>query len=366
MSTPRTVIAMPRWFPCLVFVFLTLAGCKSQESSEATRDRHADIFDSPVIDAFLTAAPQTIIDLDEAQVTTLLPDMELGHPKDSMILAREFSFVIAEDSIFFANHGGEVYTSGLDGVFQRQIGRLGKGPGEFDVLEDFAFNGTYFFTSESSRIQVLSRNFEYVASMPPHAAFRTSFVATGKYLYTGCGPEEEYRICPRSSLPPFEELTPFLPSLGITSPPMHGVTFGATPNGRHFMVAFLGLPYVLVFNEEHEHIHTLRLVGEPVDAHADNYTIGRPDIPGVGLRIFILRIHVINDDYLAIPIKDVWHFIKIEPVNSFKHVGAARMMASALADAKAVFGTSRALLDESSLYVFSNDVPYLIRYPFPF
>ena len=147
---------------------------------------------------------------------------------------------------------------------------------------------------------------------------------------------------------------------------MDGITFGATPNGRHFMVTFLGLPYVLVFNEEHVHIRTLRLVGEPVDAHADNYTIVRPDVPGVGLRIFILRIHVINDNYLAIPIKDVWHFIKIEPINSFRHVGAARMMKSTEADAKAVISTSRALLDESSLYMFANDVPYLIRYAFPY
>ena len=358
---------MPRWFPCLVLVFLTLAGCKSQESSEATRDRHAEIFDSPVIDAFLSAAPQTIIDLDENPVITLLPDMELGHPKDSLILAREFSFLIAEDSIFFANDGGGIYTSGLDGVFQRRIGRRGQGPGEYDVLEDFDFNGTYFFTSESSRIQVLSRNFEYVASLPPDPAFRTSFVATDKYLYTGCDYYgEEYRICPRSSLPPFEERPPFLPSLGITSPPMDFVTFGATPNGRHFMVAFGGLPYVLVFNEEHEHIHTLRLVGKPVDAHADNYTTSRPDIPGVGLRRFISYVYVIDDNYLALILKNVWHFIKIEPANSFKHVGAARTMASAEADAKAVFPTSGALLEERSLYLSSNFVPYLIRYPFPF
>ena len=358
---------MPRWVPCLVFVFLTLAGCKSQESSEATRDRHAEIFDSPVIDAFLSAAPQTIIDLDENPVITLLPDMELGHPADSLILAREFWFLIAEDSIFFANDGGEIYISGLDGVFQRQIGRRGKGPGEYDILENFDFNGTYFFTSESSRIQVLSRNFAYVESLPPAAAFRTSFVATNKYLYTGCNYEEDYRICPRSSLPPFEELPPFLPSLGITSPPtMDRVKFGSTPNGRHFMVAFGGLPYVLVFNEEHEHIHTLRLVGKPVDAHADNYTMGRPGIPGVGLRVFITQIHVIDDNYLAMLLKDVWHFIKIEPVNSFKHVGAARTMASVKADAKAVVHSTGALLDERSLYVSSTFVPYLIRYPFPF
>ncbi|MCY4204767.1 MAG: hypothetical protein OXE92_03470 [Bacteroidetes bacterium] len=366
MSTPRFVASMPRWSPCLVFVFLTLAGCKSQDSGEATHDRHADIFDSPVIDTFLTAAPQTVIDLDEVPVITLLPDLELGGPQDSMILAREFSFLIAEDSIFFANYGGGIYASGLDGVLQRQIGRLGKGPGEFDILQDFTFNGTYFFTSESSRIQVLSRKFEYAESLPRHAAFPSSFVATGKYLYTGCGRKEEYRICPRSSQPPFEELSPFLPSLNITSPPMDGVSFGATSNGRHLMAAFWGLPYVLVFNEEHEHIHTLRLVGEPVDAHADNYTMGRPGIPGVGLRHFIRYTHVINDSYLAIPLRDVWHFIKIEPVNSFKHVGAARMMTSAKADAKAIVGKSRALLDERSLYVSSTRVPYLVRYPFPF
>ena len=125
---------------------------------------------------------------------------------------------------------------------------------------------------------------------------------------------------------------------------MSSIAFDATPNGQYVIVAFMGLPYLLVYNANHEHIHTLRLVGEPINDHANNYTMSRLGVRGTGLRILILRVHILNDEYMAVPLRDTWHFIRFARDGSFMHVGAARLMHSGQPDAEAVFATSQAQL----------------------
>jgi len=147
---------------------------------------------------------------------------------------------------------------------------------------------------------------------------------------------------------------------------MDGIAFGATPNGSRVVVAFVGLPYPLIFNDSHEHIHTLRLASAPVTAHAGNYTMSRPGVPGTGLRISILRVHVLNDEFLAVPIRDIWHFIRIGSNGRFDHVGAARIMESEESDARPVMAMSQALMYGDHMFVYANDVPHLLRYPFPY
>ncbi|MDE2834688.1 MAG: hypothetical protein OXM02_09245 [Bacteroidota bacterium] len=232
-----------------------------------------------------------------------------------------------------------------------------------------AYNGTYFIVGDPSRIQVLSQDFEYIASLPPQKSELlpgTGLVATENYIYTSCRRGSEYRVCPRSAEPPLQKEGPFLQSIGITSPPMDGIAFGATPNGSRVVVAFVGLPYPLIFNDSHEHIHTLRLASAPVTAHAGNYTMSRPGVPGTGLRISILRVHVLNDEFLAVPIRDIWHFIRIGSNGRFDHVGAARIMESEESDARPVMAMSQALMYGDHMFVYANDVPHLLRYPFPY
>lgn len=353
-----------------VVCFFIAGGCQRQASTKRdVPDRHAQIFDSPAIDAMLAAAPQTLIYLDDVPVPVWTPDMELGRPRDSLVLGGSFMFDIARDSLYFANFRDAVYVSDLGGVLQRQIGRTGKGPGEFDLLSDFGFSGTYFFTGEASRIQVLSSDFAYVATLPPQTSKLipgTGLAVTESRIYTSCERGHDYRVCPRSAFPPFREEAPFLSSLGISNPSMDGIAFGATPDGKHVLVAFWGLPYLLVFGEDHEHVHTLRLVGDPVEAHADNYTMNQPGVPGTGLRIFILRIHILDNEFVAVPIRDVWHFIRIGSDGTFEHAGAARLMKSGASEAYAIVAMSQARLHDGHLYVYANDVPHLLRFPFPY
>ena len=372
----QTQLARVDRIPAVLLVVLTISfglalatGCRPQ--SQGYPDRHARIFDSDVLGALLSEAPETLVNLDEFEPETWVPDMELGQPRDSLILAGMFFFTFGQDSLYFGNYDAAIYASDLSGTLHRQIGRRGKGPGEFDQLNDLEFNGTYFFLDEASRIQVLDNRFSYVATMPPQEAPMlpgTGLSVTPTYVYTGCAWGAPYRVCPRSALPPFEEVAPFLPSLGITDLPMDGVTFGATSNGRYVFVSFGGLPYVFVYDADHAHSHTIRLIGDPVDDHASNYTMSRPSVPGTGLRIFISRLRVLNDEYLAIPIRNIWHFIRVaqDRNGAFEPIASARLMRSSSADAEDVFATGEARLHNGYLYVYSSGSPHLLRYPFPY
>ena len=345
---------------------LLVVAC-SQRPAEYRPDRHAQIFESTVLDSLLATAPQTVIDLDGLSVEEWTPDMELGHPRDSLILGGSFFFALAKDSIYFGNLWEAIYAADMRGTLHRKIGRRGKGPGEFDQLNDLGYNGRYFFTEESSRIQVLDGDFKYVATLPPTTALSmpgAGMAITKNQVYVSCGLGLAYRICPFSGQAPFDEGMPFLPSLDIDWASMNGVAFGATPDGRHVIVAFVGLPYLFVFNANHEHEHTLRLAGEPIENHAHNYTIGQAGVPGTGLRILILSIHVLDDEYLAVPLKDVWHFIRLVGDGSFEHAGAIRLLRSDTTDTKAVFATSDARLHGDNLYVYANNTPHLLRYAF--
>ena len=94
--------------------------------------------------------------------------------------------------------------------------------------------------------------------------------------------------------------------------------------------------------------------------------MSRPGVPGTGLRIFILRVHVLIDEFLAVPIRDIWHFIRIGANGRFDHVGAARIMESEESDARPVMAMSQALIYGDHMFVYANDVPHLLRYPFPY
>ena len=357
----------------MVAVLVVAAGCRQQarvQQADAP-DRHARIFDSGVLDALLTAAPQTLVNLGALPEEVWHTDMELGQPKDSMVLTHPFMFVIARDSLYFANFRNAIYAAGFDGVLRRQIGRRGRAPGEFNQLSDFGFSGSHFFVGDASRIQVLSSSFEYVAAIAPQKGAIVpgkGMVVAANRLYTQCARGLDFRVCPFSTEPPFEKAPPFLPALGITNPSLDGIEFGVTSDGQRVFVGYTGLPYVFVFDENHEHLHTIRLVGEPVNAHADNYTMSRPGVPGTGLRIFLSNIHVLNDEYLAIPIKDLWHFIKIHGEDDFEHVGTARLIVPSENgdNSNAIVGPGQALVHDGHLYVYAFRAPHLLRYPFPY
>ena len=109
------------------------------------------------------------------------------------------------------------------------------------------FNGKQFVVPQADGIKVLAEKYSYVAMIRTEEFANTPLagkksVVSGTHLYALCAP---FRICPRHGAVPFEEVAPFLPSLGINQPPLDSsLILEATEDGRHVAVAFSGLTYL--------------------------------------------------------------------------------------------------------------------------
>ncbi len=287
-----------------------------------------------------------------------------------MILGSWLAFTFVDDSLYIADFkASTISVAGLDGVLHRQIGQRGQGPAEFTNLADLVYTNGHFFAGEESRIQVLSRNLEYVASTDPAESGPylpgETLSASSTRLYAPCDLSYAFRVCPRSAMLPYEKGQPFLRSLGITKLAMDLLKLGVTPDGQYVIAAFAALPYLFVFDEHHEHIHTIRFFGKEVSAHARNYTTTRPGMPGIFLNLLLTNIHVLSDEYVAVPIRDRWHIIRIKDGGVFEHVDIVLLNHTISDDDGYVTGVTQARLHEGHLYVSTTRLAYILRYPFP-
>ena len=352
----------------LAMLLASAGGCR--QSPEFVR-----VIESEIIDSLLAAAPQTVIDVDALPEQVWHPNLELGHMRDSLILGNYFRFTIAQDSLYVADaQANAIFVSGLDGLLRRRVGREGSGPLEFVGLSSLAYAEPHFYASETSRLQVLSTRLEYVATAPSRlvsGATGGGLSASATYLYAPCPMEHEFRVCPRETEAPYEATKPFLPSLGITQPPMNSLNVGATPEDRLIFAAFRGLPYVFVFDDNHQHVHTIIFTGTSVKEHAGNYKMERPGMPGVGLRFLIPVFHVLNNEYIAVPVSPNsgrWYFIRISGSDRYKHVGTVLLSTTMdTSDNDNILKRSnRAMVHDRHLYVSSRRHPYILRYEFPY
>ena len=334
------------------------------------------IIESDVIDSLLVAAPHTIIDLDALPVEEWYPDRVLGvHPQDSLILSGRFTFAIAGDSVYFADaRARSILVAGLNGVLRRQVGRQGQGPLEFEELRGLSYGGGQFFVREGSRMQVLSRSLEYedivLDSYTLPGGYFGNFSASPTRMYYPCYVGHSHRVCWRGVAHPYAEGEPFLPAVEYTEggPPMNLLSVSASPDGRYVMAAFFGLPHVFVFDGAHRHIHTIRLAGDAVRAHAVNYLMSEPGVPGAGLRSFIYGVYALSSEYAMIQIRQLWHVIRIMRDGSAEHVSTVKLGTDPdyqIREITHVGSPSEAHLYRGSLYVTNSHLPYILRYAFP-
>ena len=111
--------------------------------------------------------------------------------------------------------------------------------------------------------------------------------------------------------------------------------------------------------------------GESVREHARNCEIRQPGTPGVGLRPLIPVLHVLNNEYIAVPVSPTsgrWYFIRIIGRDRYRHVGTVLLSRTMdTSDNDNILKTSyRAMVHDRHLYVSSTRHPYILRYEFPY
>ncbi len=259
--------------------------------------------DSPVIDYLLDSAPHFVVNTD-IEAERWVATTRLGLPTDSLILGRSSSLIAIGDSIYITEEPvGNIFAVGADGYLIRKIGSLGKGPGEFTFLRGIEYNGSHVFTSELERIQVFTDKFEYVSSffsvgMLTHERFSVS----PDYVFQQC-PGNDWLVCARITSPPYDwvpsiELLPALDLPDRSGENFHEVT--VSPEGDRIAMAYGGLPYIFVYDDQFVHLRTIRFEGSQVrnfnPVIEPPYGVSAEIEPGTNG--FILTIKFINSHHL--------------------------------------------------------------------
>ena len=290
-------------------LLLTLAACQSGEIP-LTRFE-----DSPIIDSLLTSAPHFVVNTD-VEAERWIANTRLGIPTDSLILGRPQSMIAIGDSVYISDRQSEaIFAVGTDGYLSRKIGNPGKAPGEFTNLWKMQYNGSHVFIfdqGDQGRIQVFTRSFDYLNSLS-HSSWWQQFAVSPDYMLLEC-PGGDWLICTRSTSSPYAwiESGKLLPVLNL--PDQEGEdnhVVAISPEGDRIALAYMGLPYIFIYDDQFRHLRTIRFEGEDV---RNFEPVGIPGgVPaGVvkpGTFAFIETITFINSRYLVARVHRIDNYI---------------------------------------------------------
>ena len=297
-SYPRIPI---RWRYAVILFLLPLIAC---QSGEFTRFE-----DSPIIDDLLAAAPHFVVNTDiepERWVATT----RLGLPTDSLILGRPSHMIAIGDSLYISEEfGHNIFAVGADGYLNRKIGRQGQGPGEFTAVIGLQHSSSYVFVKEAERLQVFTETFKYVDSFFSLDFLMDRLSVSPDYIFLQCPGdylENEWIICARSTSPPHDWIPDFelLPTLDLPNQSgENGNVVTITPDEDRIALAYKGLPYIFVYDDQFRHLQTIRFEGKQVQNFQPS---GFPGAAGIEIpdgvegftQAFIRTIKFINSRYL--------------------------------------------------------------------
>ena len=276
----------------LSLFLLTLAACQSGETP-LTRFE-----DSPIIDSLLTSAPHFVVNTD-VEAERWIASARLGIPTDSLILGRSQNMIAIGDSIYISDRQSEaIFVVGTDGYLSRRIGGPGEAPGEFTNLWKMQYNGSHVFIFDQGRIQVFTENFDYINSLS-HSSWRQELAVSPDYMLLEC-PGGDWLICTRSTSSPYAwiESRKLLPVLNL-------------PDRNRIALAYRGLPYIFIYDDQFRHLRTIRFEGEDVrNFEPVGFPGGVPaGVSEPGTFSFIETVTFINSHYLVARVHRIDNYI---------------------------------------------------------
>ena len=292
-----------RWrYAGILFLLLSFTACQNGETT-LTR-----VEDSPVIDSLLDSAPHFVVNTD-IEPERWIATTRLGIPTDSLFLGSPSDIISVGDSVYISERfGHNIFTVGNDGYLNRKLGAEGKAPGECENIMGIAYDGSHIFVKDLGRIQVFTEKFEYVSSFSHFVLGEPwQFSVSPDYIFLGCI-GIDWLICPYSKLPPYSWIESFqlLPVLDLDGQSAENSSLvTVSPGGDQIAVAYKGLPYIFVYDDQFRHLKTIRFEGKRVRDF--NPAVGPPaGSPGgiePGTRSFMTTIKFLNSRYLIVDSK---------------------------------------------------------------
>ncbi len=241
---------------CLILPFLSC--CTSDEIVIPQTENE-------VFNQLLMEAPATIIDLDEMPVDTLIirPEHVLGTETSSFFSEPVFlgfpvnSFIKIDDSLYVA-HREKIYVMDEEGIWQRSVGRQGRGPGEFASTLKIANNSKYIIALDywNGRIQVFDHDLNLLFIQDKNlydSTFWRNFSLTDNFLYLGLIPNSNDDLIEIYGIDNFEnQIETFWPKIipnGLQPGPYNGIIIDVN-NYNNIALTNQGLPYLFLLNSD--------------------------------------------------------------------------------------------------------------------
>ena len=293
-----------KWRYAGILFLLPLIACQSREFTRFE--------DSPIIDSLLASAPHFVTNTDiepERWVATT----RLGIPNDSLTLGRSGYMIAIGDSVYVSESSGyDISAIGVDGYISRQIGGQGQGPGEFNSpITGLQYSAPHVFVRHTGHVHVFTKTFEYVDSFFSLDYVVDRFSVSPDYVFLECPSDRQetaWIVCARSTSPPHHwipdiKLIPRLDLPNQSGENSSQVT--VTPGGNRIALAYNGLPYIFVYDDQFRHLRTIRFEGTEVQNFQPS---GFPGASGVELpagaeaftQYFILTMKFLNSRYLIV------------------------------------------------------------------
>ena len=359
-SDPRISL---EWRYAGVLFLLPLIACQSEEFTRFE--------DSPVIDRLLDSAPHFVVNTDiepERWVATT----RLGLPNDSLILGRPGHMIEINDSLYISESSGhDIFAVGVDGYLSRKIGRQGQGPGEFTLIRGMQYSGSHVFVMEMGRVHIFTETFEYIDAFFSLDPGMHRFSVSPDYIFLKCPGdplENDWGICVRSTSPPHDwipdiELLPTLdlPNQGGENDNVVTVT----PDGDRIALAYSGLPYIFVYDDQFRHLRTIRFEGKEVQDFQPSGFPGQVEVPAgteAFTKAFVRTMKFLNSRYLIVRINGHYLFDLSEDDYGLKKMIVFRPM-NDTEERKDVFADDF-LLHGDYLYASSPWEAYVYGYEF--
>ncbi len=348
-----------RWGCAGVLLLLfSLTACQNGETA-LTRFE-----DSPVIDSLLDSAPHFVVNTD-IEPERWIATTRLGFPTDLLILGSPSYMISVGDSIYVSEwHGHNIFAVGDDGYLSRKIGGQGKAPVEFNHIRGIDYDGSHIFVRDLERIQVFTEKFEYVGSFF-HSGLSDQISVSPEYIYLECI-GIDWLVCPYSKLPPYSwiesaKLLPVLEVDGRSGENANAVT--VSPEGDRIAVAYIGLPYIFVYDDQFMHLKTIRFEGKRVRDFepAVGPPAGSPEGMEPGTRGFIRTIKFLGPRYLIV--NSTGNYVDVLDLSENDYEIVAKVIFSTFDDTEKI-NPRDFLLHGDYLYVSSPWEEYIYGYEF--
>jgi hypothetical protein len=296
-------------FTLRIIIFLVIIlGCScSRQDSQSVASKY-----SGNIQSLLSSAPISVINLDSLKGDTADAEMVIGHdplsrPEEESqpFLGQPLGCIVKDDSLYITDERAHcIIVSDLNGHLTREIGRQGKGPGEFERPSGIVRNDSLVLVHDvgNMRIQIFDLRMNYLAGIPTgFFPFMGSIAANNSHIYVPSSILDSCTVSLYAAHRPFG----FLHSLGPTvlRPGEQPIGINsvkiATSRAGSMCFGYAALPYVFAFDSMGQQYASIRFEGKPVEL-LDEPPPSNMRISGQPIRKFIFALSILDDRTITI------------------------------------------------------------------